>query len=108
MGNAGNRQPAAAVDVRCGKDGRNHWREDVGCGLGFTFACVDWSAGVEVLVLKRHQKRHLFDFHISAVFVMPVGNLTYLAPMLDSQLAPMAFSVVVFEFNVLSKLSLLR
>jgi hypothetical protein len=48
MGNAGNRQPAAAVDVRCGKDGRNHWREDVGCGLGFTFACVDWSAGVEV------------------------------------------------------------
>uniref|UniRef100_A0A0D3HT89 Uncharacterized protein n=1 Tax=Oryza barthii TaxID=65489 RepID=A0A0D3HT89_9ORYZ len=67
-------------------------------------------AGVEdkVLVLKQHQNRHLFDFHISAVFVMPVGNLTYLAPMLDSQLAPKTFSVVVFEFKVLSKLSLLR
>uniref|UniRef100_A0A0D3HT82 Uncharacterized protein n=1 Tax=Oryza barthii TaxID=65489 RepID=A0A0D3HT82_9ORYZ len=46
-----------------------------------------------MLVLKRHWNRHLFDFHISAIFVMPVGNPTYPTPIPGSQPAPMAFSV---------------
>uniref|UniRef100_A0A0E0J8U5 Uncharacterized protein n=1 Tax=Oryza nivara TaxID=4536 RepID=A0A0E0J8U5_ORYNI len=57
---------------------------------------------VNVLVLKRHQNRHLFDFHISVIFMMPIWNPSYPVPMPGSQLAPIAFSVVVFEFKVLS------